>query len=63
MIRFAREKEWRSQWRSAAGRCYAFGDDRRIQLGLGDTRTVGVASTCEQSARRAAKTSGTLTVS
>ena len=24
-----------------AGRSYSFGDDRRIQLALGDTRTVG----------------------
>lgn len=26
----------------ASGRTYAFGDDRRVQLGLGDTRTQGV---------------------
>lgn len=30
---------------SASGRCFSFGDDRRIQLGLGDTRTAG-ASGC-----------------
>lgn len=29
----------------ASGRCFSFGDDRRIQLGLGDTRTAG-ASGC-----------------
>mmetsp|Transcript_35772 Transcript_35772/g.64897 ORF Transcript_35772/g.64897 Transcript_35772/m.64897 type:complete len:605 (-) Transcript_35772:56-1870(-) len=27
--------------RDNTGRCYSFGDDRRIQLGLGDTRTGG----------------------